>query len=73
MSGFTCTGVYSGAGPLVQWPGSGYCPSGAHEDCQGGLEGEEHSSLYNWKQHHVSALNITLKLIQIVIYVQRYS
>lgn len=38
MSGFTCSGVYSGSGPLVQWPGSGYCPSGAREDCQGGLE-----------------------------------
>lgn len=45
----TCTDVYSGSGPLVQWPGSGYYPSGAREDCQGSLEGEVHSSLYNRK------------------------
>lgn len=73
MRQFTCTGVYSGSGPLVQWLGSGYCPNGAHEDCQGGLGGERHSSLYYWKLHHISALNITLKLMQIVIYYQGYS
>jgi len=42
MRRFTCTGVYSGSGPPVQWLGSGYCPNGAHEDFQGGLGGERH-------------------------------
>lgn len=73
MRRFTCTGVYSGSGPPVQWLGSGYYPNGAHEDYQGGLGREGHSSLYYWKSHHAPDLNITLKLGQIVIYYQGYS